>query len=144
MTQQGTVCKLEGDTALVRVIRSSACEGCHKGAEGCSACSLLGGKKEQTVKAKNTAGAVVGDRVQLEAKTGRMLGYAFLVFVFPIVLALICRVVVSLFCEESLYANLAAVAAFVLAFFFIIATDKLRNSTAQDVEITRVINMEGK
>ena len=110
MKTTGTVKSIEGKYAQVSVIRSSACDGCHsKGF--CLSCS----KKEMTVSVLNDIGAVPGDTVELYSPTGRVLGYAALVFVLPIVLAILGYIgAYYLFGEES--AVLGALVAFVLTF----------------------------
>jgi len=79
----------EDGSATVRVSRRAACEGCHKAADGnCSVCTLLGGKAELENRADNALGAAVGDTVTVETASGRVLLYAFLVFVAPLLLAI--------------------------------------------------------
>ena len=77
----------EEGIAVIKVERQSACEGCHRATEegGCSVCTLLGGKNAAHARARNTVGAAVGDRVELESRTGRILSYAALVFLLPVI-----------------------------------------------------------
>lgn len=87
-----SVCELY---SVVESERMSACEGCHKSAEGCSVCSLMGGKSRKiSTRAVNDIGAEVGDRVEIESDSGRVLGYAFVVFVLSI-LFMLCAFFVS-------------------------------------------------
>ncbi|MBQ8341428.1 MAG: SoxR reducing system RseC family protein [Clostridia bacterium] len=91
MKTLATVVELEQENiATVSVARHAACDGCHKNADGtgCSVCTLLGGNREARAKALNTAGAAVGDTVEVESRTGRMLAYAALLFLLPVLLAL--------------------------------------------------------
>ena len=91
MRTLATVVEIENEnTATVSVARRAACDGCHKNADGqgCSVCSLLGGKREMRVRARNEVGATVGDTVEVESRTGRMLGYAALIFLLPVLMAL--------------------------------------------------------
>ncbi|MCQ2428674.1 MAG: SoxR reducing system RseC family protein, partial [Clostridia bacterium] len=66
----------DGKNAVVETERKSACEGCHKGAEGCDACSLLGPNGKISCPAVNAAGASVGDTVEIESSSRRKLLYA--------------------------------------------------------------------
>ena len=84
MKTTGTVKGTDGKYAQVSVIRTSACDGCHS-KDFCLSCS----KKEMTVSVSNDIGAVPGDTVELYSPTGRVLGYAALVFVLPVVLAIL-------------------------------------------------------
>lgn len=83
MTQQGTIKKiLPHNMAEVEVTRRSAC------GHDCAKCGGCGGLETQTlyVTARNRAEAQVGDRVLLEGETGRVLGFAALVYLLPIFL----------------------------------------------------------
>lgn len=68
--------------AEVEVTRRSAC------GHDCAKCGGCGGLETQTlyVTARNHADAGIGDRVLIEGETGRVLGFAVLVYVLPIVL----------------------------------------------------------
>ena len=89
MQTKATVIAIDGIFATVETERKSACDGCHKAEEGgCSVCSLMGGDRKIATKALNSLNAGVGDRVLIESKTTRMLGYGLLVFIAPIIIAL--------------------------------------------------------
>ena len=102
MRQKGTVLKVEGERALVSVLRASACEGCHRAAEGCSACALLGGDKRHTALVQNPIGASVGERVVIEAPDAHILGYAALVYLLPVAFALLLYFVTLSFASEAI------------------------------------------
>ena len=78
LEQEGIVVGTEGEIAYVSFMRASACEGCHRHAEGCAACSLLGGDRRHTARACNPISAQVGDRVRVTMGEGRVLAYAAL------------------------------------------------------------------
>ncbi len=141
MQQIGTVLETENGIATVEVMRMSACEGCHKSAEGCAACAVVGGKKKHTLYAKNSVDAKKGDKVELSAPTGRVLFYAFAVFVLPIISALAFYFVSAIFFEGG-YPFLFAF--FGIAIVFVILA--LLNRKAEkhvDTEIVRVVNNMG-
>lgn len=77
MVQTATVCETKERTAIVEVRRQSACAGCHAG--GCLGCG-----QAVRAEAENLVGAQVGDRVELEATTSRVLLHAVLVFLMPL------------------------------------------------------------
>lgn len=110
MKTTGTVKSTEGGSAQVSVIRTSACDGCHS-KDFCLSCS----KKEMTVSVTNDVGAMPGDTVELYSPTGRVLGYAALVFVLPIVLAISGYIGAYYIFGES-YAVLGALGAFIMTF----------------------------
>lgn len=67
-------------TAWVLTTRSSACESCASRDH----CKTGATGQTQEVEALNTAGARVGDRIQMTIKTGALLKATFLLYVFPI------------------------------------------------------------
>jgi sigma-E factor negative regulatory protein RseC len=84
-TEQGVVLRTDSQTAWVKTVRSSACEGCS--AKG--SCHTMGGARDMEVKALNTAGARAGDRIVLSFETSSLLKATFLIYVFPIILLIV-------------------------------------------------------
>lgn len=82
MTQMAKVFSLDGrDGATVEVVRRSACSGDCKSCGGCS-----GDERVMRVRALNSAGASVGDRVVIESSTKRVLTSAWVAYILPIIL----------------------------------------------------------
>lgn len=116
LEQEGIVVGTEGKIAYVSFMRASACEGCHRHAEGCAACSLLGGDRRHTARACNPISAQVGDRVRVAMGEGRVLAYAALVFLFPVLLAFACYLIgAAVWAGGSMPAYLCAAGGFLLA-----------------------------
>ncbi len=67
--------------ALVKTVRSSACESC----SARHSCSGQDAGSEMEVEAINAADASVGDRVQIAIESKTLLSAAFLLYVLPIV-----------------------------------------------------------
>lgn len=88
MEQIAKVTAVSRGYATVEVARRSACDGCHKSAEGCAMCALLGDKKTMSARAADPIGVSVGDTVEVATADARVLGYAALVFLCPILLAM--------------------------------------------------------
>ncbi|NLK39510.1 MAG: SoxR reducing system RseC family protein, partial [Clostridiales bacterium] len=86
-----------GEIATIEIMRSSACDGCHKNGGGCVSCDIFGLNKTITAKAENRVGAAAGDRVIIETESGRVIGYAAVVFLLPIVVALALYFAAGLF-----------------------------------------------
>ena len=80
MYEEGSVSKTDGEVAVVRVLRGTACDSC--AASG--ACKSLGGGRDMEVKATNIVGAEVGDRVRIEIPSSSVAKMAFLVYLIPI------------------------------------------------------------
>ncbi len=78
MTGEGTVVKINGNHATVRIEKKSACLG------ECSSCGLCE-NPVYDIEAKNSANADVGDKVVLYMPTGRVYFAAFLVYMLPII-----------------------------------------------------------
>ncbi|MEJ2099311.1 MAG: SoxR reducing system RseC family protein [Desulfobacterales bacterium] len=75
-TEQGVILRTDSQTAWVKTVRSSGCEGCS--AKG--SCHTMGGGQDMEVKALNTAGARVGDRIVLSYETPSFLKATFLIY----------------------------------------------------------------
>jgi len=84
-TEQGIVTHIgpADNTAWVKTVRSSTCEGCASK----DSCEAAG--NDMKVKAINLAGAKVGDPIVLYLQTGAMLRATFLLYVFPIICMII-------------------------------------------------------
>ena len=140
MQTRAVVVAIDGIFATVESERKSACDGCHKAEEGgCSVCSLMGGDRKIATKALNTAHAQVGDVVTIESKTTRMLGYALLVFILPIVVALLSWGIASQFTANSAISTAFAFAGFVLSLCGVALYSKKILACRCDVEIVEVV-----
>lgn len=81
MTQFAIIKKLTApDKAEVEVLRGTAC------GDDCESCGVCHYASKIRVEATNDIGAEIGDRVEIEARTSRILGAAVLVYVVPFVL----------------------------------------------------------
>ncbi|MDD6484834.1 MAG: SoxR reducing system RseC family protein [Clostridiales bacterium] len=120
MQQIGTVERTDGEYAEVRIKRQSACGG------NCAGCGGCGGR-EQVVKARNKAGAKVGDTVALEMDSGKVIGAAAAVYIVPLgVLAAAFMVFNRKMGEgSSILASLAVMA--LLYVFIALASRKIKN-----------------
>lgn len=119
MESIGQITEINGDRATVEVRRTSACEGCHKNAEGgCSVCTLLGGEKSRTMRAvvRNPLGAGVGDTVRIESPTERTLLWAALVFLLPLALTAAGFAIACAISQRAVVRAIGAGAGFVLCF----------------------------
>lgn len=132
MIQKGKVISLEGEYAVVEVMRTSACVGCSK-QEGCIAC-----KKKITSRAYNGIGAKVGDNVTLETKSNTVLWYALLVFVLPLVLAIGSYMAASVFISRQSVQILVSTCIFLLTYVIIYFTLDRRPEVKKSVKITDI------
>jgi sigma-E factor negative regulatory protein RseC len=143
MRQRAVVIRTEGKIAEIEVSRSSMCDGCQKNG-GCEHhCELSGlivgsGKKMKTT-AQNKIGAKAGDIVEVETESTKVLGYAALVFLMPIVLS-----AVFYFLAEAVFASgtagvIAAAAGFVLSFAGISAVERSKKKSLPDIVIADIV-----
>ena len=140
-TEQGVVLRTESEDAWVKTVRSSACEGCS--ARG--SCHTTGGGQDMEVKAINSAGARVGDRIVLSFETASLLKATFLIYVFPIILMIAGAAlgqVLAPFIEfsPSGLSVLLGFAFFFSALFIIKArADKMAKKNAYQPKITKIL-----
>ncbi len=136
-----TVIETNGTIAIIETERTSACEGCHKKQEGetCSVCSLMGTGRKMQSKAENPIHAKVGDRVFVETATKRVLLYATLVFVLPIVLAVGGWFLVSIFREEYLWRGIGAAVGFAATFVGLRIYSGVIGKRQTDAVITEIV-----
>ena len=141
MRTEATVVAIRDGRATVETQRLSACEGCHKATEGegCSVCTLMGGNRALRAEAENPIGARVGDRVLIESRTSRMLWYAALVFLCPIVLAIAAYVLASSLSLISLWQTLFPLFAFAGTFFGVFVYSKSVQKKRCDIVITEIV-----
>lgn len=141
VTEEGIVLRTDSEAAWVKTVRSSACEGCT--AKG--SCHSMGGDKEMEVKALNTAGARVGDRIVLSFETAALLKATFLIYVFPIILLIIGATLGQMLASfiEFSPAGLSVVLGF--AFFFTalfimkVRANKMAKKDAYQPKITKIL-----
>lgn len=134
----------EGKVATVEVKRKSACEGCHKMTlgEGCGVCSLLGSDSRFEAKAENGLGARVGDRVEVETGTGRVLFYSALVFLLPVVVGILLYGVSGWFFETELARYLLLAGGFAVSLFGVWLYSHFVIAKRLDARIVRICPAE--
>jgi sigma-E factor negative regulatory protein RseC len=80
MAEKGVVENIEDNWAWVVTQRKEMCERCgHKGS-----CSIVQGADRMVIKAKNVAGAKMGDEVELYLSTKTKLKGLFILYMFPV------------------------------------------------------------
>ncbi len=141
MRSEGIVISTDGKYAVVATERRAACEGCHRRGENgeCSVCSLLGGESRLDTRAFNRAGARVGDTVELESSSGRMLGYAALVFLMPCILGILAYVAALGLTQSEALRSLAAVGGFAFGIICVALYSKFAAGERVDVVISAVL-----
>ena len=117
MNAIGTVIEIDkNNKAVVSTQRSSACSSCHNcEASGSCHAELVFGEQNGVVihKAENTAGASVGDKVEISVSTNKTLLISALVFVLPLIIT-----VISYFCLSIFIENLGLLTALLVVLYF--------------------------
>jgi sigma-E factor negative regulatory protein RseC len=113
-TEQGVVLRTESQTAWVKTVRSSACEGC----TARDSCHTTGGGQNMEVQAINSAGAGVGDRIVLSFETASLLKATFLIYVFPIIFLIAGAALGQVLASFITFSPSALSVLFGFAFFF--------------------------
>ena len=114
MKSEGVVIRLEKGFAIVGVKRLSACDTCRAKCGGhCDKASTV------ETKVKNDLDAKIGDTVILSTDTKKVLLYAFLVFLLPIISAITGYVIARELSESTLISCLLTLLFFLLTFFVI-------------------------
>ena len=88
MKQNAIVKSVEGDKATVSVLRKEACS-------HCAGRVVCGTAKRMDVVAKNPVSAVAGDTVVIETESVNVLGYSALLFLAPVLLAVVMYLIFS-------------------------------------------------
>ena len=130
MRTEGIVKKLDGNLAVVSVIRRDSCGG------NCSSCGGCG-KKEAVTYAENRINAGVGDRVRLESDSKRVLGVAFLLYILPVIGFIAVYAVMS---ELKFNATGIAAAEFIAVIVYIAFIRLLGISTKITVSVTKIVD----
>lgn len=135
MTQYAIIKKLTGpEKAEVEVLRGTAC------GDDCGSCEVCHYASKIRVEARNAIGASVGDRVEIETATSRVLGAAVLVYVVPFVLFFIGYAIAALLLDMAeLQAMLMSFAFFAVGFVVVALVGKRHKKNPITYEITNII-----
>ncbi len=101
MTGKGTVVSTKNGMATVRVRKSSAC------GHDCGECNLCS-NPEITIDILNPIGAKIGDTVIIGTPSHNVLKWAFVLYILPILGAMICLSILSAF-DMSFWVSVGAV-----------------------------------
>lgn len=142
MRVRAKVIAVEGRFATVLCDRKSACEGCHKLADGgeCSVCSLMGSGRSMETRAYNAVNAVVGDTVELETASSRVLGYAAMVFLLPVIMVILGYLLSGLWTAVPLWRYLFCALLLVLTFAGIRLYSEKIQKNRTDVTVVAVVD----
>ncbi len=144
MRQRAVVIYTKGNLAEIEVSRASMCDGCQKNSgcdHHCELTGLIAGSgKTMKTRAQNRIGAKPGDTVEVETESKKVLGYAALVFILPIVVCAVFYFLADAVFRSETYALIAAAAGFVLSFLGISVFDRSKKNSAPDIAIVDIVS----
>ena len=137
MTQFAIIKKLTAsDKAEVEVLRGTAC------GDDCGSCEVCHYASKIRVEARNDVGAQLGDRVEIEARTSRVLGAAVLVYVVPFVLFFIGYAVAAALNFSEGLSMVMSFAAFAVGMVIVVIVGRRHRKNPITYNITRVVGHE--
>ncbi len=137
MTQFAIIKKLTApDKAEVEVLRGTAC------GDDCGSCEVCHYASKIRVEARNDVGAQLGDRVEIEARTSRVLGAAVLVYVVPFVLFFIGYAVAAALSFSEGLSMVMSFAAFAVGMVIVVIVGRRHRKNPITYNITRVVGHE--
>lgn len=142
MRVKAKIIAIDGQYATVLCDRKSACEGCHKLSDGgeCSVCSLMGSGRSMQTKAYNAVGAAVGDTVELETASSRVLSLAAMVFLLPVAVVILGYFLSGLFTDSDAWRYAFCALLLVLTFIGIRLYSEKVQKKRTDVTVVAVID----
>ncbi len=146
MRIKAKVVSVDGQYATVLCNRKSACDGCHKNADGssCSVCSLIVDNRLMQSRAYNACGACPEDIVEIETASSRVLGYAAVVFLLPIVMAIFGYWILGIWTQQQWSRLLFSAIMLVFTFAGIRIYSEVILKKRTDVTVVAVISPNDK
>ena len=137
MKEYGTVVKLKGEFAQVRIGRNSACAACGK-------CGMTEKQKFVDFYTQNTLDAKIGDQVELEIHDTNTSELAFIGYILPLIPALVLMFVALKFLGE-LWATLLFFVGLLAGFLLVGGIDKAKKRKwMSSPTMTKIINQNTK
>lgn len=134
MTQFAIIKKIIGpEKAEVEVLRGTAC------GDDCGSCEVCHYASKIRVEVQNHIGAQLGDRVEIETRTSRILGAAVVVYIVPFILFFIGYAIAASFSLSEGYSILVSFAFFVVGLLIAVIYGRTHKRAPITYEITSVI-----
>ena len=119
MKEIGTVIKIKGEFAQVRIGRNSACASCGK-------CGMTEKQKFVDFLTQNTLNVKVGDQVEIEIHERNTSELAFIGYILPLIPAIVLLFVALSLSLGELWATLFFFVGFALGFVVVALIDKAK------------------
>ena len=131
MKQIGKVIEINNGMAKIEVDRVSACDMCENAAHCAEKC------RKVYATADNLVNAELGDTVEIETETGRVLMNSVLIFFVPVVLAVAAYLLSNLFFEE----NVSVAITFFILVFSLCAFSFVLNKVSKNKVISKIVRI---
>ncbi|WBW50658.1 SoxR reducing system RseC family protein [Peptoniphilus equinus] len=132
MKNPGIVVEENGDFVTILSMRQSAC------GSSCESCSSHCESEPMRVKAVNTIHAEIGDRVEMEISSNRVLSYIGLIYGIPLVTFLIGVVTSYAATGNELISFAVGIVVLALTYIAIKAVDSRKNFTGSDIKLRKI------
>ncbi len=140
MQTKAVVTEVHDSYAIVVTERTAACDGCHKAQEGgCSVCSLMGSDRKMSARALNEIGAHVGDQVIVESDSGRMLWYAALIFLLPLISGILSWAIAASLTDSLIFQVIGGFGGFLVCFFAVFLYSNGVKDKRCEIRITEIL-----
>ena len=120
MTKYGLVVAVDDGVATIEVNNNEICENCTKKKKigACDSCKDKDESKSERYVAYNPVGACVGDKVEFNKSSGKNFLFTLVVFILPLVVAVLLYFVASNFTDDETTKNKVARIAFFVSMAF--------------------------
>lgn len=144
MTEIGVVNKIEGEIAVVSVVRTDMCGKCEKKDcfENCEIKLFPFESRKIETYAINSVNAKLGDMVRIYTPSSKIYAYAFLVFIFPILAAFLGYYIINLFGMKEIFSSIAFFVFLGTSYIVVCILDRKIKRCKPFVLITEVINIK--
>lgn len=129
----GTVISVDKNLAVISVKRTSAC------GENCANCKSVCQATTVQATAENKAGARVGDIVKVESSTKDVLRAAVVLYILPVLVAIIAAVISYAYKLGDIIAILISVISFFVSFIFTKCFEKNLTPKSYITKIIKVV-----
>lgn len=131
MNKIGVITEVQNDIATVMIAKAQSCGNC-----GCGKLTRKDGEMcqddKQYVKVKNTINGEVGDPVNIEFKTGRMISTSILIYLIPLIMMIVGIILANRLQGENssdIISFIAGIASLIVSYLILSLFDKSKGNT---------------
>lgn len=135
MKNSGIVTKVDGDYLEIISMRASAC------GDSCENCHAHCESKPEKIKVINTIDAKLGDRVELEINSAKVLAYMGLVYGIPLIVFVVTIIIAfSILGEEKqLFSLLFGILSLIITYLLIKKIDSSAKVNSNEITLRKIV-----